>query len=150
MIKQRSEKGKWVWEPRWMVDERDQSRGVTICQYLSDCRLHYLDGLVWSCCNFATTYGYPWYSWACRVFSHPDSADRRGILARDTIQIKYPLRRTLWLCRVHPGTLTLQQMSETQCVFYPGASENIGPYGKQAKYVRKKLQDMKLSCWFRK
>jgi len=41
-------------------------------------------------------------------------------------------------------------MSGTQCVFYPGASENIGPYGKQANYVGKKLQDMKLSCWFRK
>ena len=71
-------------------------------------------------------------------------------LARDTIQIKYALRRTVWFCTSVSMDSYFTTNVWNQCIFFPGASENTGPYGKQAKYAGMKLQDIKLSCWLGK
>lgn len=77
-------------------ERMERSLEITARQYLSDFHLYYLNGLVWSCCNFLATKGYLCYSEESRIFSHPGLMEE--ILTRETIQIKYALRRTVRIC----------------------------------------------------
>lgn len=125
-------------------ERMERSLEITARQYLSDFHLYYLNGLVWSCCNFLATKGYLCYSEESRIFSHPGLMEE--ILTRETIQIKYALRRTVRICtkesRGSCHTMNIWNQGYFFFFFFPlGASENTGPHEKQ---------DIKLSCWFGK
>lgn len=118
---QRPEREMWVWELAvsgrgWREVTRNNSLSVFV-RFSS-----LLPGLVWSCFNFSTTKEGRIFSQEGRIFSHPGLMEEI-LLARDTIQIKYALRRTVRICTKESRGSCLTMNIWNQGHFFP-------PWGK--------------------
>lgn len=142
---QKSAKGLWVWESAWVGEEREKTLEITVSIFV---RWSSWPGLVWSCCNFATS-GYLCYSREGRIFSH--SMLMEEILPRDTIQIKYALWRTVWFWTEQVrGCFTMTIWNSGHPFFLWQVTTQDHMENSKICVGWKETQDVKLSCWFGK